>query len=132
VGIVRRGSRFSRRLRAAFQPSTVYAAWWTVFALREARRELRSKGLAATLSPPPRLPATANGAVRVVLRRWPSTCFERALVEQRWLAARGKPSDVVIGVARDDEGFAAHAWLDVKSARETNLEYQELLRLPPS
>ena len=64
-------------------------------------RDLASHGLDGThVLPPPRLPAGARRGVMAILRRRPSTCLERALVLQRWDAAHGAASDVVIGVPR--------------------------------
>lgn len=41
-----------------------------------------------------------------------ASCLTQALSGQLILARRGKPSQVRIGVARDDQGrFIAHAWL---------------------
>ena len=56
--------------------------------------------------------------------------FERALVLQAWHAAGGTPRDVVIGVARSEPNFRAHAWLDGDpSVRES--EFEVLRRQPP-
>jgi hypothetical protein len=62
-----------------------------------------------------------------VLRRLEPSCLERALVLQRWLAARGDPREVVIGVTAPDAHFEAHAWLDGESPRE----FREIARVAP-
>jgi hypothetical protein len=51
-------------------------------------------------------------SVRTAARRVPgATCLSSALALQRLLSSAGHPSQVHIGVARDDSGFVAHAWL---------------------
>lgn len=43
---------------------------------------------------------------------WRADCFVQALAAQSWLARRGVPSDIWIGVRQDrPSGFEAHAWL---------------------
>ncbi len=107
---------------------TLRAAWWTLRALREARRGLAEQELALpALSEPPSLPPSSARGVRVVLRNRPNSCLERALVLQRWEAAQGYPRDVVIGVTAPDD-FKAHAWLDGDPSESG--EFAELLRLP--
>jgi hypothetical protein len=93
---------------------TVRAALWALFALAVTRRRLRTRGLERTHVPPPpeRLPLAAARGMEAVLRFVPSTCLERSLVRQRWLAAHGRLIDVVIGVTSPAGRFGAHAWLD--------------------
>ena len=79
------------------------------------------------VSRPPQLPAHAGRGVNAVLRRAPSTCLERALVLQRWLAEHGTDKDVVVGVTGRQD-FRAHAWID---GEEVDEEFQELTRLTP-
>ncbi|MFN4014194.1 MAG: lasso peptide biosynthesis B2 protein [Reyranella sp.] len=51
-------------------------------------------------------------SVRTAARRVPgTTCLSSALALQRLLSSAGHPSQVHIGVARDQSGFSAHAWL---------------------
>ncbi|CAN5867869.1 hypothetical protein BH11PSE3_BH11PSE3_08110 [soil metagenome] len=51
-------------------------------------------------------------AVRVASRRLPgTTCLGSALTLQRLLSTGGHPSELHIGVARQADNFAAHAWL---------------------
>ena len=42
----------------------------------------------SSVPPPPRGPACAVRGVLAALRRWPTSCLERALVLQRWHAAQ--------------------------------------------
>jgi Transglutaminase-like superfamily len=76
---------------------------------------------------PPPLPPHAGRGVDAVLRRVPSTCLERALVLQRWLAEHGTQKDVVIGVTGASD-FGAHAWLD---GERVDARFRELTRLAP-
>lgn len=112
-------------------PRALRAAWWANRSLTRARRSLVKGELdAVRLSPPPRLPDSAEYAVHAVLRRQSATCLERSLVLQRWHAARGRKLDVVIGVRAPVSDFAAHAWLDGEPA-PTGMKFDELLRLTP-
>ena len=109
---------------------TLRAAVWTVRALRRAKRDLASSGLDGThVLPPPRLPAGARRGVMAILRRRPSTCLERALVLQRWEAAHGAASDVVIGVPGRGDDFVAHAWLESMPDGQA-AAYHEIHRIP--
>ena len=117
-----------RRLSIA----TLRAAWWADRAAARVRRRLISDGLSGVgpVSLPPPLPPEAGRVVEAVLRRRGRTCLERAPVLQAWHAAGGTPRDVVIGVARSEPGFRAHAWLDGDpSVRES--EFEVLRRQPP-
>lgn len=118
------------RLRARYDPAALAGAAWTLWALDLTRRRLRREGLRAEApAPPPRLPARAGIGLEFVLRRRPSTCLERALVRQRWLAAQGDAPDLVIGVERDGEIVRAHAWLDDERRPDALAHgYAELLR----
>ena len=51
-------------------------------------------------------------AVERVGRWTKSTCLTRALACRLMLARRGEPSVVRLGVAKDGDAFAAHAWLE--------------------
>ncbi|MGH3625902.1 MAG: lasso peptide biosynthesis B2 protein [Sciscionella sp.] len=87
-------------------------AWWALRALRTTRRALSRGEIRRIAVPnPPPTPAGTIGAVDAVLQRMQSTCLERALVRQRWLAAHGEPRAVAIGVTPPSQGFLAHAWL---------------------
>ena len=109
---------------------TLRAAVWAWRALRRAERDLARHGLeGARVAPPPRLPASAGRGVVAVLRRRPNTCLERALVLQRWEAAHGAGSDVVIGVPAPGQEFVAHAWLESMPDGQAG-DYHELMRIP--
>lgn len=43
---------------------------------------------------------------------YPMTCLRRSLVLDRFLAERGIPSELRIGVRKDEQGFRAHAWIE--------------------
>jgi hypothetical protein len=89
------------------------AALWTTRALRATKRQLASVPVTEVRVPaPPEVGPSSLSVVRRTLNRWPSTCLERALVLQRWLAAGGDTRDVVIGVTAPGEAFGAHAWVD--------------------
>jgi hypothetical protein len=109
---------------------TLRAAAWAVRALRSTRRDLRRHGLdGARVAPPPRLPAGARRGVFAVIRRKPNSCLERALVLQRWEAAHGAPSDVVIGIPGRGGDFVAHAWLESMPDGQA-AGYHEIHRIP--
>jgi hypothetical protein len=57
----------------------------------------------------------ASSKVREVSRYVPSaTCLVQALALQAMLSREGIPSDLAIGVARDEKSaFIAHAWLEI-------------------
>jgi hypothetical protein len=108
---------------------TLRAAFWAERTLRQARRALRRGRLEDIRLPdPPALPPESERGVRAVLRRTPATCLERALVLQRWHAARGNPREVVIGVKGPTDEFAAHAWLDGEPDSQAGV-FEELFRL---
>jgi hypothetical protein len=51
-------------------------------------------------------------AVKTAARAVPgAACLAQAVAAQRMLAARGKPSKLEVGVAKDPRGLQAHAWL---------------------
>ncbi len=114
-----------------WSPASARAALWAALALRRAARALRRRGVRAAVAPPPALPAGARRGVEAVLRRSSPTCLERCLVLQAWLAAQAVPCEVVVGVARDEHGVRAHAWLDVEAGDAVARGYHELHRLPP-
>lgn len=107
----------------------VRAAWWAIRALGETRRTLRRGGIQGFhVSPPPSLPPSAARGVRAAIRLRRSTCLERSLVLQRWFGSHGPSPDVVIGVARRDDVFRAHAWLEGEPDGDT--DFHELTRIP--
>jgi hypothetical protein len=101
-------------MKAALDLPSLRAAWWTVRAVRQARRRVRPDGLQRKrpLPPVPAVPERAWPGVAAVLRRLDSSCLVRAQVMQAWHASHGRRRDVVIGVTAPDEDFRAHAWLD--------------------
>ena len=66
-----------------------------------------------------------------MLRRLPTTCLERAMIEQRWQAANGNPRDVLVAVRGPAAGFRAHAWLEGDEPPADESGYRELLRIQP-
>ena len=109
---------------------TLRAALWTARSLRKTKRDLARRGLeGAHVSPPPPLPAHARRGVLAIIRRRPNTCLERALVLQRWEAAHGAVSDVVIGVPGRGRDFVAHAWLESMPDAQA-AAYHEIHRIP--
>jgi hypothetical protein len=118
-----------RRL-ARLDVPTLRAALWAFWALRLTKRDLARRGLEGARVPaPPALPGSAGRGVMAILRRRPSTCLERALVLQRWEAAHGAASDVVIGVPGPGGDFVAHAWLDSMPDGQA-AAYHEIHRIP--
>ena len=86
---------------------------WAWSASRRLRHSLRTDGIDALGSVPP-APAIAREhrpTVLLVLRVGGASCLVRSAVLQRWDADHGRPRELVIGVARDDEDVTAHAWL---------------------
>jgi hypothetical protein len=117
-------------LRDGLSAADLRAAVWAQRTLQRARRQLaagRVKDI--LLAPPPALPASARRGVEAVLRRRRRTCLEAALVRQRWLAAHGLPSEIVIGVSTPSDDFIAHAWIDGEEAA-SSAQYSELTRIP--
>lgn len=110
--------------------ATARAMWWAGRSLVRVRRSLRAAALPdVRVGRPPALPPEAERGMRFVLGNRPSTCLQRALVQQAWHAAQGRPREVVVGVTGSSNGFSAHAWLD-GTPGEPAPEFRELLRLP--
>jgi len=86
---------------------------WTWSAARDLRRSLRSDGIQAlgSVTPAPTVSRDHRPTVSVVLRAAGASCLVRSAVLQRWDADHGRPRELVIGVAREDEDVTAHAWL---------------------
>jgi hypothetical protein len=127
---LRRAVSRARQLAQLLAPSSLRAAIWALVSLRRAKHDLAERGLdGAHVAAPPRLPASAGVGVLAVVRRRPSTCLERALVLQRWQAAHGAGSDVIIGVTGPSDGFEAHAWLETMPDAPPGV-FQEIMRLP--
>jgi hypothetical protein len=109
-------------------PAALAAAGWTAAALAVVRRRLRHDGIRATVPRVLPLPDRARVGVDAALHRLHATCLERALIEQRWLAARGHRHDVIIGIDRHRPTDEFHAWLEGVEDHPTHLQ---LHRLPP-
>ena len=114
------------------RPSVIRGAIWALWSYRQAKHQLK-RGVAAPViqSPPPGLPLEARRGVEGVLKRVSATCLEGALVRQEWMASRGEPRDIVIGVPH--EGLLsepAHAWVDGTDVASPLL-YAELHRIAP-
>jgi len=118
--------------RAASRPlATVRVAAWT---LRNARRMVPGLhhdgiGAVAALVPAPAVAADHRSVVAGVLRLTGATCLVRSAVLQRWDADHERPRPLVIGVSRDGDGFAAHAWLE---GERSGAGFIELHRRPPA
>lgn len=74
-------------------------------------------------------------AVRVAARRLPGTsCLASALALQRLLSQQGLVSELHIGVARQADAFAAHAWLthrgEIVIGAEQHEDYTQLVAWP--
>ena len=115
----------------ALDLATLRAAVWTVRACRRVHSALRAGSLAARRVPPvPAVPAHAQRGVEHVLWLRAERCLVTASVRQAWLAARGEPRDVVIGVALAPSGeLRAHAWLSDEDLEGAG--YEEIARVPP-
>jgi len=61
---------------------------------------------------------------------WRSDCLIQALAARRWLARAAAPSDVCIGVRKDEQGFQAHAWLKVGERIVTGGDISSYAELP--
>jgi hypothetical protein len=127
--MTRQTKRVIGKIRGAV--AAARGAWWALWAVRRTRLRLRTDGVVSfTLAPPPALPPSADRGVRLVLRCLKPSCLERALVLQSWLRAQGRDHDVVIGVARTDSEFRAHAWLDVETPSR-GVGFREITRIAP-
>lgn len=110
---------------------TLRAAGWGLRALRQLRRELPGNGLTVRVMAPPAVPSASLRGIELALRMRRATCLERSLVVQRWLLARGREHDVVVGVAGGAEALDAHAWIDRYDADEQGAGYEVLTRVGP-
>ena len=63
---------------------------------------------------------------------WRSDCLVQALAARRWLARAAIPSDVCLGVRKDEQGFQAHAWLKVEERIVTGGDISSYAELPPA
>lgn len=122
-------SRLRRVLLGA--APTLRAAGWALRALRQLRRELPAAGLEARVAAPPNASADSVRGVELVLRLGRATCLERSLVVQRWLLARRRPHDVLVGVAGGADALDAHAWIDRYDRPAAGRGYEVLTRVGP-
>lgn len=124
VSALRRRARQLRALNLAM----VRAAWWTIRAVHNARRQIEDGNFSEVALPrPPAVPSSAERGVRAVLRTTGASCLVRTTVRQAWFAAHGVRRDLVIGVTAPANGFEAHAWLEGDPGGE---RFHEILRLP--
>jgi hypothetical protein len=63
---------------------------------------------------------------------WRSDCVVQALAARRWLARGDIAARICIGVRKDEQGFAAHAWLKVGERIVTGGDVSSYAELPPS
>lgn len=120
------------RRRWRLTPDELGGVVWAIRAVRSVRRQLRRTGYVGIVLPAlPRSPVAAERGVAIVLRRLPATCLERAMIAQRWRAAKGDRRAVVVGVHGSGDRFRAHAWLDGDEPPHEETPYRELLRIEP-
>ncbi len=115
--------------RLLFDRERVRAAAWALRAFSSVHAELREDGLSTKVPAPPPLPSRTLRTVEVVLRIRRATCLERALVVQRWFAARSVPRTVVVGISESPGAFAAHAWVEGHDAPAFFEGYQPIRRV---
>jgi len=117
-------------MRTSLEMISLRAAWWTVRAVRGARRRTARDGLRTGQALPavPRVPDQASRGVSAAMRLLKPSCLIRAQVLQAWDCAHGRPRDLVIGVTAPGAGFRAHAWLEGDEACEDR--FAELTRIP--
>ena len=86
-------------------------------AVRFVRRRACSPGptvrRAASAVSPPRKRAGSAGRSRRSARAASALCLPRALAAHAMLRRRGIASTLCLGVAREGESFAAHAWIEI-------------------
>lgn len=124
-------SRVSDAARAARTPvATARVMAWTWAGARRLRNDLGAGGIGAVaeLPPSPPLDDRHRATVSGLLRLLGATCLVRAALLQRWDADHGRRREIVIGVARKEDGVAAHAWL----AGDSGGRFLELYRHPPA
>lgn len=130
--LLARWDELSRQPRLPrLHPATLRGAWWAWRAFRRARRDLSTDGLTAVVPAPPPLPWGARTGVYGVLQRLSPTCLERCVVTQRWLAAHGIVTQILIGVRNDEAGkVAAHAWIDETTEPDEYEGFTVIHRIP--
>src|SRR5204863_897849 len=122
VFIMHRYRQSQRRCRGISQ---LFEAWVVLFVVRfissfvttsrVMKETARLKGLSSSRKPiVRRSPESVAWAVRVAGERVGATCLTQALAVQFLLSRSGCPSDLRIGVTREDDGrFFAQAWVAV-------------------
>ncbi len=112
---------------SSFDQRLLFEAWWRLLAaalrLRLAPRRTVARAVLATTAPDGpgerydkggTVPAVALAVARAAAHHLqPMTCLPRALALQRMLARRGVDSVLRIGVRKEAETIAAHAWVEV-------------------
>jgi len=134
---IRRGPLFSL--------DALVATWELVLANHALRRTPTGElPLLTGVQPAPDRPALSPSQAALVERvayampvmglrvPWRSDCLVQALAARRWLARAAVPSDVCIGVRKDDHGFQAHAWLKVGERIVTGGDISSYAELPPA
>jgi hypothetical protein len=102
----------ARWLLANVNADTVRAAAWAALTLRRLRRDLKANGLEAAVPRPPRLADRGIRGVTGFSALARATCLERSFLLQGWLAERGRPYPIAVGVIAPAAGeFKAHAWV---------------------
>jgi hypothetical protein len=111
----RPGADFGMFLRALPYVVAVRIALWTVPSPRLLRWVQRRVDAAPAPARSDALVTRIGWAVRAASRRVPgASCLTQALAVQLILARRGMSSELKLGVAIDEEGFQAHAWVLVE------------------
>ena len=112
---------------SSFDQRLLFEAWWRLLAaalrLRFAPRRTVTRAVRETAAPDGpeerydkggTVPAVALAVARAAAHHLqPMTCLPRALALQRMLARRGVDSVLRIGVRKEAEAIAAHAWVEV-------------------
>ena len=111
-------------------PSNLRAAFWTLRALRVAKKQVGTgRWDAVALPRVPDVPHASLHAVDSILGRTGATCLLTAIVRQAWFAAHGSKRDLVVGVTAPSGGFEAHAWLEGDPPCHAE-RFEEFLRRP--
>ena len=107
-----RGTEKKLLIEAALTIIAVRVALMTIpFAV--VARWIKGSGVADSLRAPSRSVSTIDWAVHATSRRIPgSSCLCCALTAQRLLRAAGIESNLRLGVAKNEQQFQAHAWLE--------------------
>lgn len=91
---------------------------------------LRTEGASARSSP--LVDRVAFVIPRVAARLpWRADCLVQALAARRWLGAHGIATSLVLGVRKDGEALAAHAWLKVGERTVTGGDVSDYRAVDP-